>query len=102
MMASEEVGAEEQLDPGSEHEALAVLGGLRFFALLGDAIFGRAHKGALDAEEGFHHGLGVGDGEADAESHEEGQIEEGLHPGLGEEHALARRRKTRRWKTWTR
>ena len=60
-----------------------------FSPFFGDAVFGRAGKGALDAEERFHHRLGVGDGEADAEGHQEGQVEEGLHPGLGEELALA-------------
>src|SRR5664280_131930 len=35
-----EVRAEEQLDPWGQHEALAVLGGLRLFTLLGDAVLG--------------------------------------------------------------
>src|SRR5580698_1785911 len=47
----EKVKAEEDLDPGGEDQALAVLGGLGFFALGGDAIFGGADKRALDAEE---------------------------------------------------
>ena len=54
-----------------------------------DAVFGRAGEGALDAEERFEDGLGVGDGEADAERHEERQVEEGLVPGAREELFLA-------------
>jgi hypothetical protein len=54
-----------------------------------DAVLGCAGEGGLDAEEGFHDGLGIGDREADAEGHEAGKIEEGLHPRFGEEDALA-------------
>src|SRR6516165_9559649 len=85
----EEVTAEEDLDPGSELETLAVLGCLGLFTLGGDAVLGRADEGALDAEKGLHDGLGVGDGETDSDSHEEREVEEGPLPGSGKELALA-------------
>ena len=84
-----EVTAQQQFDPGGELETLAILGGLGFLALLRHTILGRAHEGALDSEQRFHDGLGIGDGEADAERHEERQIVEGLLPALGIELALA-------------
>ncbi len=78
-----------ELDPGNDAEALAIFLGLRLFALLLHAIFRRAGEGGLDAEEGFEDGLGVGDREADAERHEERDVEEGLVPGAREELFLA-------------
>jgi len=41
------VATDEYLDPRSQHQPLAVLGGLGFFALLGHAVLGRPHKGLL-------------------------------------------------------
>src|SRR5271170_1650084 len=74
------VTADEQFDPGNDAETLAVFRRLRSLTLLLDAILRRSLEGALDAEERLKHRAGIGHGEADAERHEERQVEEGLEP----------------------
>src|ERR1700761_8016704 len=75
-----EVATDEQFTPGHDTQPLAVFGCLRAFALLLHAIFRCPFEGALDAEERLQDSAGVGDGETDAERHEEGKIEKGLEP----------------------
>src|SRR6202034_2312568 len=76
-----EVAADDQFEKRDETEPLAILrSALGFFAAFLDAVFGGAFESALDAEERFHDGDGVGDGEADAEGHKKRQIEEGAIP----------------------
>ena len=85
-----EVAADGDLDPGDDAEALAVDGGLVFFAFFLDAVFRGAGEGAFYAEEGFEDGFCVGDGEAySAEGHDEGDVDDRHVPAPGVELLLA-------------
>ncbi len=53
-----------------------------------DLVFGCAREVGLHAEQGFEHGLGVAHRQADADGHDERQIENGARPGAWVERAL--------------
>src|SRR5205814_2534621 len=65
-----EIGADKQFCPGHPAEALAVFVGANNIFLGLDTIFGRSDKSGLLSDQSFEHGDRVGDGEADAECHQ--------------------------------
>ena len=63
-------------------------GGGRFVLFADDAIFRRARKSTLMADQRLQHRLAVGDGQADAQRHQCRQEQEGAIPASGKQFLL--------------